>query len=494
LILGSLLLASACKLLGIDPEEIKDIGEGETTGDGDGDGDGDGCPPGGCQETGDTGDTGSDTGESGGPGCSEDDGSCGEIDLLLVIDNSETMGEEQLALASSFSLLIDKLQQMTDLEGAPLNPDVNIMVTTTDVGHPTCSRSQPDGYEPAQGAPQNVACIDRLDDFTTLGNDPISFPEACTLSCPMAVQPGDPFIHFDGPNGSTTNVPGNNIKGALRCIGPQGINGCGFEAPLEAMFQAINPNAAWNQGNRPFLRDDGILAIVIITDETDCSVRAPDGYAYFVDQMNDTYWEVNPDTGTNTHATSAVCWNAGVDCGVPDGNGIYADCTSIDNDVLHPTSRYLDFLQDELVAQKNKQVVMLGILGIPEVATYNPQLPYNPTSGGISDLVYHDWIDGAWPVGEILPGDDAATNQFEFGIGPGCTGLDNMGGFTGQAIPPVRISEVCEALDDNERLHCCLDSVCDTDYSGAIGCLAGVLQSAIDPVSLGAPVRPSTQH
>ena len=45
--------------------------------------------------------------------------------------------------------------------------------------------------------------------------------------------------------GQLTNVPGNNVEGALSCIGPQGINGCGYEAPLEAMLQAINPGAAF---------------------------------------------------------------------------------------------------------------------------------------------------------------------------------------------------------------------------------------------------------
>jgi hypothetical protein len=458
-------------------------GDGDATGDGDGDSGNTGCPPGGCLDLEDPTDTG------GIPGCASGDGTCNQVDLLFVIDNSGTMGEEQVNLSANFPLLIDKLQGLTDQDGQLLHPDVNIMVTTTDLGHPQCTPFQPEGYEPAQGAPQNVACINRIDDFTGLGNNPPSFPEACQTGCPVPIEPTDPFIHFEGTDGAVTNIPGNNIKGALSCIGPQGINGCGYEAPLEGMLQAINPDATWNTGNTPFLRDGAILAIAIITDEADCSVRSPGGYAYFTDQALNQYWEVNPDTGTKTQATSAVCWNAGVDCGAPDGNGIYADCSSIDTGVLHPLTRYLTYLQGELIGNQKKEVIMLGILGVPQVTAHNPNPPFQPIAGGVESLVYRDWVDGAYPAGDILPTDtgDAASKKFEFGIGPGCTGEDGMGGFTGQAIPPVRIKEVCEALNvdvggPNEQIRCCIESVCDTDFSNAIGCLTGIIQTVVDPI------------
>jgi hypothetical protein len=45
------------------------------------------------------------------------------------------------------------------------------------------------------------------------------------------------------------------------------------------------------------------------------------------------------------------------------------------------------------------------------------------------DLVYREWKDGPYPMGDLLPddlanGETAATKEFEFGIGPGCTGED----------------------------------------------------------------------
>ena len=454
--------------------------DGIITADGPGDGDGDdtgetdntntGCPPGGCLDLSE---------ETDGPGCATGDGNCNQVDLLFIIDNSGTMGEEQINLSANFPLLIDRLLELEDDEGNLLNPDVHIMVTTTDLSHPNCTQFEPPGYDPAKGAPQTVPCSDRLSDFTGLGSNPPSFPEACI--CPQPLAPTDPFIAFSGPMGAVTNVPGGDIKGTLSCIGPQGINGCGFEAPLEAMLQATYAQADWNVGDG-FLREDAILAIAIITDEADCSVRSPDGYAYFTE--DDTYWEIDPDTGTKTQATSAVCWNAGVDCGAPDGNGVYADCASIDTGVLQPLTRYLNYLQDDLIANQNKEVIMLGILGVPPVTAHNPNPPYQPTAGGVMDLVYRDWIDGAYPGGDILPGDadNAAQKEFQFGIGPGCTGEDGMGGFTGQAIPNVRVQEVCEALNEADQIRCCIESVCDTDFSGAISCLAGIIQTVFVPI------------
>ena len=98
------------------------------------------------------------------------------------------------------------------------------------------------------------------------------------------------------------------------------------------------------------------------------------------------------------------------------------------------------------------------------------------------DILPDEWADGI----------DAADKTFEFGIGPGCTGYDaDAGTYTGQAIPPVRIREVCESLDvaddpttpeDETRVRCCIESICDNDFSPAIQCLGGLIQDVFTPV------------
>src|SRR5690606_13719889 len=58
--------------------------------------------------------------------CGDPDGvgTCSnEIDLLFVIDNSGTMGEEQLNLAKNFPLLIEQLQSLEDGSGNRVGAD-----------------------------------------------------------------------------------------------------------------------------------------------------------------------------------------------------------------------------------------------------------------------------------------------------------------------------------------------------------------------------------
>jgi len=440
----------------------------------------------------DTGDK-LDVGSATGGGCGDVDLGCtDQIDLLFVIDNSGTMAEEQVNLARNFPLLIDKLETLQDASGMPVNPDVQIMVTTTDFGNPLCTPFEPAGYDPAKGAPTTTGCNSRIDNFTGLTQPPISVPEACTDVCPTDIAPDDPFIAFSPGGDNIPDVPPADINGdgvddspiaqALACIGPQGINGCGYEAQLESMLQALNPASPWNTGARPFLRQGALLAIVHVTDEVECSVK---DYSIMQDMA---YQETNPNNGSKT-ASSAICWNAGVACNGPDAMGIYNDCQSIDDEKLQPVARYTDYLIDELRESQNKEVIMLGILGVPIVTEHNPAPPYEPTAGGVADLVYREWRDGQYPAGDILPaefadGVTAEDKQFDFGIGPGCTGEDGLGGFTGQATPNTRVIEVCQALDYDGNVRCCIESICDTDFSAAIQCLTGIIEETIQPPGL----------
>ncbi len=415
------------------------------------------------------------------PPCSGD-GACNLLDILFVIDNSGSMGEEQRNLAANFPYLIEKIRNLRDRNDELVNANVNIMVTTSDFGHPLCAGFNKPDYTPAKGAPINSACTERLERFN--GFDGTSVPDACTNGCApgaAAIPDGD-FIRFDA---STHNIIdpsgiGDPVANALSCIGPQGIDGCGMEAPLETMLQALDPNKTWNQGAQPFLRPGAVLAIVMVTDELDCSTL---NYTHFDygPGGDRTYWEDVPGMpGTKKDPTSAVCWNGGTDCVDANNDGVYESCMSANKNVLQPASRYIDYLQKALVEDRNKQVVMLGILGVPPVTARNEEPPFEPIAGGVFDLVYRDWL-----ATDILPGDpkSAADKQYEFGIGPGCSNIA-----TGQAVPPVRIKEVCESLNiaddpstptNEEKLRCCIESICDTDFSNAINCLAGILQNEL---------------
>ena len=419
------------------------------------------------------------------PDCSAD-GTCNLLDVLFVIDNSGSMGEEQTNLAANLPYLVKKIRELKDTKGELVNADVNIMVTTTDFGHPLCSPFEKADYDPAKGAPINTACTERLERFNGIGQGAPSIPQACTNGCTpgAAAVPNAPFIHFNlaGDNIDDPDGMGDPVADALSCIGPQGIDGCGMEATLETMLQALDPGKDWNKGATPFLRTGAVLAVIIVTDEEDCAVK---DYTHFdpskaTDPTYSQYWENDPITGMKKDPTSAVCWNAGTECVDADANGTYESCKAADKGVLQPIERYISYLKTQLIEKKKKQVVMLGILGVPPVTARNEL--NQPTAGGVFDLVYRDWLPS-----DILQGDtkDAATKQYEFGIGPGCSNVA-----TGQAVPPVRVKEVCESLnvpddpntsENDAKLRCCIESICDTDFSNAIDCLAGVLQGELAP-------------
>ncbi len=498
---GVLLLAYGCGDDSNDDESattyIPETSSNDTPGDGDGDeaetssgGEEDGCPPiTGCLDLPEDEDP---------VGC-DSEGNCNLIDLLFVIDNSGTMGAEQLNLARNFPLLVQQLEGLEDQSGMVVGANVNIMVTTTDFGNPLCKPFAT--HEPERGAPVATACIKRLENFTGLAQiNPPTYEEACTDVCAApGIEPldGDEIIHFEP---GADNVPPvapvdiNNdgiedsaVAQALACIGPQGIDGCGYESPLEAMMQALNPAAPWNCGDpddaaacpnggvdRPFLREGAVLAVAIITDEADCSIKD-----YSIMTNDDYFASIDGEK----LPSSAICWKAGVTCNGPDANGVYVNCSSDDSDdVMQPLSRYTDFLTKYMRDGLGKEVVMLGILGVPPVTAHNPDPPHEPIEGGVADLVYRKWRDVDILEEDMLAGIDADYQQWAFGIGPGCTGVDDMGNVTGQAIPPVRIKEVCEALNYDDRIRCCVESVCDDDFSAAISCLTDIVQDVFVPV------------
>jgi hypothetical protein len=415
-------------------------------------------------------------------GCDADENCDNRLDLLFVIDNSNSMAEEQLNLAVQFDDLIEKLEA--------LQADVNIMVTTTDMWNPSCDGPwvKPD-YEAAEGAPIMDACTDRMQRF--VGFDDVDHGHVCTDVCTTGAVPEDPFIHF-APGSS--NVMGGTVADALSCVAPQGVDGCGFESPLESMMQALDPGACWNDPEgcederwqwveKPFLRPGAVLAVVMITDEADCSVKN------WETMTSPAFMEVDPELAEQ-RTTSAVCWNAGVECTGFDGTTqSYAECHAVDRDLdgtvvgqddfdgstpaLQPISRYIDYLAG---LKASREVLMLGILGVPEVTRYSEDPPPHPIEGGVEALVYRDWLDG-----DILPGDDGdvAGKNAEFGIGPGCTGVDETGAPTGQAIPPVRVRQVCESLNEDDEVRCCIESICSQNFANAIDCLTGLIEDVV---------------
>jgi len=378
-----------------------------------------------------------------------------DVDVLFVIDNSESMGAAQGRLAAAMPAFLDVL----DDPDYPIN--YRIAVTTTDNGNPACA-----GTSPESGASQVSSCRSRIGEFVIDGDVPTDATAiGCTDVCAVESIVTEPTTTtldatprprpwVESIEGRTNLAPGVTPAMALPCVMPQGIAGCGFESPLESMYLAIQRAADPADPQHGFLRSNANLAIVIMTDEVDCSYN-PEFESVFLAEIDGgtspVFWS-DPEADA---PTSAVCWNAGIIC---EGDGMpYDGCrTSNKNSagfediprpdaVLHPVQRYIDALYDAAQADY-------------------------PASGSL----VVGFIDGVPPDGgEIvyaMSADEA--DQLEYGIGPGCTfdGDGDPSTPAATARPPVREIEIAERFAHNNTTH--LHSICQADFSPALAAIA----------------------
>jgi hypothetical protein len=381
-----------------------------------------------------------------------------DVDILFVIDNSGSMGEEQANLAANFGAFIEILEA-NDVEA-----NYRIGVTTTDNGNPWCPQGM---FSPEAGNLVMSSCRERLDDFIFDNGDgqvdvrDLACNDICTLdAAELEVVPTATALDPDPKPRPWLekiehhkNIPvGTSTVDAFRCLGPQGINGCGFESPLESMYLALTRAQTSDEASYGFLRQNALLAVVFVTDEVDCSYNKS-WATIFEASGNREFWS-DPNA---SFPTSAVCWNAGVECVGDPSN--YDICEAVDLDVngnpaadpdaavLHPLSRYTNFLD---AIEQDKQAL-------------------NADSELIVGL-----IGGVQPDGSVFYADVGDTDpeyQDLFGIGPGCTGPLGEA-----ATPPVRLRELTEHYTPG-NLH----SICATDYTGALTVIADRIRTEIIP-------------
>jgi len=209
-----------------------------------------------------------------------------EVDILFMIDNSPSMDPKQTRLAQNFPSMIQVLQQIPDPSGGVSLPDVHIGVISSDMGSGSepigenCKRVLGDRGLLYGNDPSNPLASVNPNADPTLGGHPVA--NGCGL------HEGQRWISdIANPNGTgrIKNYDGN-IQDVFACLATAvGTKGCGYEHPLQSVRVALtadypaNPKDAPNQINPEnigFLRPKGYLAIVLITDEDDCSADPDD--------------------------------------------------------------------------------------------------------------------------------------------------------------------------------------------------------------------------
>jgi hypothetical protein len=317
-----------------------------------------------------------------------------KIDLLFMIDNSASMGDKQRLLAAAVPKLVDRLV---------------IPRCTTPTGAVVLERKSLSDACPAGSAPEfravqdiHVAVIS-----SSLGAHGAEKPAGGCGDAPpgndrarllpsvragLASYNNSGFLAWD-PKGAL-NPPGETDSARLgmqfgEMVQKTGENGCGFEASLESWYRflidpeppvAVSIDPASGRGlpgqtdvelleqRAAFLRPDSLVAIVMLTDENDCSIR-DDEYGHWLPNL--AHALPRGTTACATDPNDRCCLPCNVLEGVPDG------CTPIasdpacavnegyfppetpenrDNvrcfenqrrfgyDFLYPTSRYIDGL------------------------------------------------------------------------------------------------------------------------------------------------------
>jgi len=155
------------------------------------------------------------------------------MDIVFVVDNSGSMQEEQSNLASNFPMFASLLEAYTVDNGTPLDFRVALTTTGRDINY-------------------------TLDLGGGLGMLPTS-------------EQGENGEFQNNCNSSKRWLERSdaNMAQALACRANVGTMGPGFEMPLLMSKWALKERAA--DTNAGFLRDDALLAVVILTDEDDQS-------------------------------------------------------------------------------------------------------------------------------------------------------------------------------------------------------------------------------
>jgi hypothetical protein len=155
---------------------------------------------------------------------------CDKMDIVFVIDNSGSMEEEQINLATNYPLFIEVL------ENYDYDLDYRVAVTTTGMDY-TYEMTIPGfGTMPS----------------TQDGGDNGTLLQRCDMT--------RRWIEHTDPTPAET----------FACASQVGYSGPSDEMPLAVMRAAFEDRIS-DGTNLGFLRDDALLALVILTDEDDCS-------------------------------------------------------------------------------------------------------------------------------------------------------------------------------------------------------------------------------
>ena len=309
------------------------------------------------------------------------DGPVDDLDLLFVIDNSRSMAEAQARLREQLPRLLLALasgnkdagkDEPEGAEGHSFRPFTSIQlgITSADMGaagNAILSCDKPDDGVLLDSTEIASAGFESLDaDSSSLSWPPEPTCEGVKLSR---------YLTFEPPSN-----PGHLLEAvqdaahALGCAALLGTGGCGFEQPLEAMLKAVSPSdredflsypgfssylndeqvvfegtERFGHGgpdgkNAGFVRDNALLAVIVLSNEDDCSI---------------------------TPAANELFATAGMGAFTDEPVNLRCGLHRLDEKLVHPPERYVEGLRS-LKPGRREAVFFAAIVGVqPELEQLN---------------------------------------------------------------------------------------------------------------------------
>ena len=372
-----------------------------------------------------------------------------DVDILFVIDNAG-MSNENATMRAQLVALITSLRNMeSEL------PNVHLGVTSTDLG------AGPYGITYCEEAGGDAGALLTGNCANPSGGTGYIVdvePRACEISwepdntcsahtCSQANCAHEPTANYvqDDQTGCPRcrNYNGESLGDVLSCVAGLGTMGCGFEQPLEAMYKALDNNPA----NVGFIRDNALLTVILVTNEDDCSASNPQLFDNAQTDVNSTLGPL----------TSYRCFEFGVTCDINSRThqGARQNCVPREDAaaLLHPISRYVQFLQE----LKDPQMVVLAAIAGP--------ITPSPTGAG-----YNMDVDL----------DDMGYPNLQYSC---TTAVDG-------AVPTMRIHNLISTFNEEEDLASwAYSSICSADHMPALAGIGNRIKDALGFPCLPAPLK-----
>jgi hypothetical protein len=375
------------------------------------------------------------------------------LDLLIVIDDSPSMEDEQAKLQEQVPRLVSLLLTGgVDTDGVstpvgefPAIESLHVGIITPDLGHSTVP-----AHSYTAGVDFNPTALCTRND----GNGRAGFmqtvglsgtPQECTA---QTIPEGTLYLNFPEPGFDAMDLVDD-----VRCVTGQG-DGCGFEQQLESILASDR-----NTANGGFNRDGALLAVILITDEDDCSTTDP--RVFDVDAR-----ESNPFQGpfADPPTNSQVQFN--LRC-------------SAHSQALQGIQRYVDGIAG--LKADPSQVVFAAITGIPEDDNLDRDNFNTDEDRYDAILAADDMMEVPNPINDGMPGQQ---------LTPACTASDG----SGDAFPARRVVETMKGLaGGNTGVGTVVESICARDYAPALNAIVDRIAAALRQLCLPRPLNRNSQ-